>query len=115
MAGVIQWATTVANAVKTAIDQHGMSATVTLRGGSPTFNAKVAEGRGRVRSITDGLDQQRYRVTVMASVWDAGAGGGRPPQKGDLVVVQGRRHMVDRVTRATAGDTVLAYVMFMEG
>ena len=72
---------------------NGIPAQVTLHadpGAGTTFSIQVFLRRAQAdENLTDGLQQDRDRVSVMRQRWDNAAP--RPPQKGDLFVISGRR------------------------
>lgn len=74
----------------TFLQNNGVDADVTLHPEGTNFSIKVGPRRAQSdENLTDGLQQDRDRLTVMRTRWDAAAG--RAPQKGDLFVIAGRR------------------------
>lgn len=84
------------------------------------MSGEVFTLRARVRSsgeqdLTDGVSQDRRRVTVMAHRWDAAAPAGRSPQKGDQVVIDGRRHAVEEADPRLAGGIRITWNLVVKG
>ena len=71
---------------------NGLQVAVTLRDGS-TFNIRGFERRRSGEELSDGLTQQDYWFRVVKADWDGLAG--RPPDKGDQLVIGGRRHAIE--------------------
>jgi|GEM_PF-4315013 len=92
----------------------GHTANVTLRSGE-TFDIKATVGFRREVGLTEGLAQNTERLKFRCSEWDA-ASPGRAPQKGDQIVVQGRRHAIQAAIRQRGiGDVPLLYVCEISG
>ena len=91
---------------------NGPLATFTLRTTGEIFSLHVGTGRGQSRGITDGIDQERYRLRVIVEDWAGLAPVGRRPEKGDLVEVNGRRHRIDEVHESPLSAM---YVVYVEG
>jgi hypothetical protein len=83
---------------------NGLDANVHRRDGQK-FTIKIFERRSRVEELTDGLSQQGYRVRVISSDWERLAGG--PPEKGDQIMIAGRRHAIESWERHSLADQYL--------
>jgi hypothetical protein len=97
--------------LRKVIKENGMTAAVTLREGA-AFTVPVGKGRSRTTDLTQGLEQERDRVIVQYDEWHGVAP--RAPEKGDLMVVVGKRYRISDVKQAEAGDQILAYRFFLE-
>ncbi len=89
MTGAINF-TALENDFDTFLQNNGVDADVTLHDEGTQFTVKVGVRKAQVdENLTDGLQQNRDKLTVMRKRWDPAAS--RPPQKGDLFVISGRR------------------------
>ena len=66
-------------------------------------------------TMTDGLHQDRRKLSVMADRWEAAAPANRDPEKGDQVTVHGRRFAVEEADPATGGNQVIGWRLRLKG
>ena len=97
------------NVIKQEFHDNGTTCNVLLRNRA-TFTIKGFEKRVNIEELTAGLTQQGYFLRVIASDWDAKAGG--PPEKGDQVTLYGRRHAIDSWQRRGIADQ---YILRLRG
>ena len=81
-----------------------------LRRSGATFTIRGFEKRTTGEPLTDGIDQHQYFVRVIASQWDAAAGG--VPEKGDQLTVYGRRYAIESWQHRGLADM---YVLKLRG
>lgn len=97
-----------------AIQAEGSDCAFTLRTGEQF----VLRGTLRFLSeegISDGLNQDRRKLSVMADRWENAAPASRNPEKGDQVVVHGRRFAVEEADPATGGNQVIGWRLRLKG
>lgn len=97
----------------TFFQAEGQDVDVLLRDGVTTFTIKGMKAKLPVENLTDGLQQNAERMSVMASRWDAGAG--RAPEKGDQLTYDGRRQAIQSVSRALGGNQTIGYRLTVLG
>ena len=95
--------------IRKEFNSNGARVDVSPRVGAP-FDIKGFMKRQPVEELSDGLTQQGYYLRVNSKDWDAKAG--KNPEKGDQVVVYGRRYAVERWQLVGLADI---YVMLLRG
>lgn len=95
------------------IEANGQDVDVVLRDGITTFSLKGVMRKAPVQNMTDGLQQEQDRLSVMRDRWDAGAG--RDPEKGDQVTLNGRRQAVQSVNAVGAGNRLIGFNLVLLG
>lgn len=97
------------------IQQNGNDTQVLLNDGVTTFTVKTAMRKRPVENLTDGLQQENDRLSVMASRWETGAGAGRMPEKGDILTINGRRQAIASANTVAMQDTLIAFNIELRG
>lgn len=92
---------------------NGDDVSVLLNDGVTTFTVKGLQRKTPAENLTDGLQQEGDRLSVMAARWLAGAG--RAPEKGDLVTTNGHRQAVQAVNRKTVSNLTIGYNLTILG
>ena len=98
-----------------ALQANGNDATVLLNDGVTTFTIRTTTVKRRGEDLTDGLQQENDRLSLMADRWEAGAGAGRMPQKGDIFEINGRRQAVLEANTVARDDTLIGYTVELRG
>jgi len=86
----------------------GNLAIVNLRDGGDV-EIRVTTGALGPEDLTAGLQQSGVRVRLLAKEWDE-LSPTRPPQKGDTIIIMGRRYGLQTVHLRSMADTPLVYV-----
>ena len=66
-------------------------------------------------SLTDGLQQDKRKLSVMETRWRAAAPLGRNPEKGDQVTIHGHRYAVEEADPALMQNTILGWRIKLKG
>ncbi len=103
----------IANDFAQVFEASGVDAEVRLLDGVTTFKTKVTRRRAPVENLTDGLQQNANRVSLMAGPWIACAG--RAPMKGDQLVIDGRRQAVQSAQPVYGGNELVGYTLTVLG
>ena len=104
----------VKSAFDTAIQQNGVDCTFTLRSGE-TFTIKGFLRFQREELLTEGMNQDRRKLSFMEDRWRVEAPIGRDPEKGDQVVVSGRRFAIEEADPQLFQDVVIGWRVRLMG
>lgn len=96
------------------IQSEGHTCNFELRSGEK-FAVKGALRFQAEDQLTDGINQDRRKLSIMASRWSAAAPPGRDPEKGDLVTVDGRRHRIMEADPALCSGQRLGWRIKLTG
>jgi len=97
------------------IEDNGSPAEFWLRDGQTTFTIQASD-IGRVPAdMTEGLQQDREVMRVMATRWHKVAGRDRRPEKGDQVIVGGKRYAIESARLRQFQGTPVGYVLVLRG
>jgi hypothetical protein len=91
------------------IENSGNNTAFTLHTGEK-FTIKTVRKKKPDENITEGLQQNGFELQFMAKRWSASAPVGRNPEKGDQVVVDGRRFALESSKAITYGDIRIGYI-----
>lgn len=80
-----------------------------------TFTIRGVLRHQAEQSATDGINQDRRRLTVAADRWDAAAPPGRMPNKGDQVTIDGQRYGVMEADAVNMADLRIHYRIHLTG
>lgn len=95
------------------IGSMGISADVTLHDGGVPFCVSVVRRRAPTENLTDGLQQNGERVSVMADPWLDNAR--RAPQKGDQLTIDNHRYAIQTAKPVYGGETLIGYTLTVLG
>lgn len=90
------------------LQSAGIPAEFLLHDTKARFTLNVARRKKMPENVTSGVQQKGFEIQFMGFRWNAAAP--RPPEKGDQVTVEGRRHAIESVTPHSIGTTVVGYV-----
>ena len=96
------------------INAAGVDCDFTLRTGQQFTIRGVIKYQAE-QSMTDGVNQDRRRLTVAADTWDALAPAGQMPFKGDRVNIDGSRFAVMEADPVRMSDVKVVYRMRLTG
>ena len=99
--------------LKSGFDNNGSDAVVKPFDGKPQFTVKVIRGHKRDENLTDGIQQEGFKLKVLADDWDAKCS--REPVKGDQLTIFGTRYAIQFVYLLAVGNTKLMYTMTTRG
>lgn len=85
-----------------------------LKGGGSVFTLRARVRNQAEDELTAGMQQDFAYITVMANRWEA-ASPGRDPSKGDMVVVNGKRHMVQETKLRIAANLPITWTLQVKG
>lgn len=109
----IPWAK-VKQAFDDMIENEGSLCEFRLRSGE-VFSIKGVMRFTAEEQMTDGLSQDRRKLSIMADRWSAQAPPARDPEKGDQVVVDGRRHGIMEADPAVASGQRIGWRLRLTG
>jgi hypothetical protein len=101
-------------AVDELITGVGVPAAFTLHTGE-TFTINVVRRKKPDETITEGLQQKGFELTLLAKHWRANAAAPRHPEKGDQLTMAGRRHAVETSKLITTAGMDVSYVLRVVG
>lgn len=101
-------------AYEEGIDAAGVDCAFRLRTGEEFTIRGVIKYQGE-QSMTDGVNQDRRRLTVAADTWDAAAPADQMPCKGDRVSIDGSRFAIMEADPVRMSDAKICYRMRLTG
>lgn len=111
----------IRNALNTAITQWetvitamGLDSQFTLHSGEQ-FTIKVIRRKKIDENITEGLQQHGFEIQFLAKHWDQNAPTGRAPEKGDQLIMAGRRHAIESSKLIQYGTARIGFVARVVG
>jgi hypothetical protein len=104
-AAMSQAVTVWANLISTV----GVDSEFRLRDGT-RFTIKTVRRRKPDEPLTDGIHQKGFEIQFMARDWSAAAPPGVRPEKGDQVVMVGRRYAIETSKLTQYGTLEIGYV-----
>jgi hypothetical protein len=104
----------VENAFDEFIQSNGADCEFRLRTGE-VFVIRGAARFQAEQGMTEGLQQDRRRLSVMEARWRAAAPTGRDPEKGDQVTVSGTRFAIQEADPAIVQNRVIGWRIKLKG
>ena len=87
----------------------GVDTQFTLHTGEQ-FTVKAVRRKRADENLTDGLQQRTFEIQILARHWQAVAPAGRHPEKGDQIVMAGRRHALEASKLIEFANTQVGYI-----
>jgi hypothetical protein len=75
-----------------------------------SFTIKTVRRRRSDEELTDGIHQKGFEIQFMARDWVAAAPAGTRPEKGDQIVMAGRRYAIETSKLTQYGTLEIGYV-----
>lgn len=103
-----------AQKIHEVIRELGVDCVFTLRDSNAVFTVPGTLSGFREEDITPGLDQDSRQLTISAQSWRS-VSPMRDPEKGDMVVIGGRRHRVMDTTLDAAANIQIRWRLVVKG